>query len=381
VLAQGKGKGTISESGLGFRSFASAARPTSRDRCVPETVRRCSRGANFLHDKWLKDRSQVEDSLRSRRSPTSRKLFKGALGSHGKLVNQGETDFQGRKPSRSRTRRTGASSTSRRPEPRIRSAPSKAARPRTRSRSTTGTTPFRSAHRKAPSTSASSAADARPVRSRLPDARGACSRLRREFRRQPTAKRGRPAYRSTTTRNLPQRAQVPCTSPAPSRTPQEASPSTSCSEQSQRRAPWRRTRLGPTSPASATPRICERAPTSGVGSPAPRQRSYCTTSGSKAPQTKQPFAAFAQFMSINALISDAFKGHGKLTNLGERHVQGAEGGRDQGLEGREHLLRRGDGQAVPRRCQRRRLDQLHRLEQTGVGHRAKGAVNIGSLGG
>lgn len=42
----------------------------------------------------------------------------------------------------------------------------------------------------------------------------------------------------------------------------------------------------------------------------------------KGSATKQPFAAFAQFMSIDALVSDAFKGHGKLTNLGERTYKG-----------------------------------------------------------
>ncbi len=42
----------------------------------------------------------------------------------------------------------------------------------------------------------------------------------------------------------------------------------------------------------------------------------------KGSATKQPFVAFAQFMSINALVSDAFKGHGKLTNLGERTYKG-----------------------------------------------------------
>ena len=37
---------------------------------------------------------------------------------------------------------------------------------------------------------------------------------------------------------------------------------------------------------------------------------------------KQPFSAFAQFLSIDALLGEAFKGHGKLTNLGERTYEG-----------------------------------------------------------
>jgi hypothetical protein len=38
--------------------------------------------------------------------------------------------------------------------------------------------------------------------------------------------------------------------------------------------------------------------------------------------TKQPFAAFAKFMSITGLVGDAFKNHGKLTNLGEKTYKG-----------------------------------------------------------
>lgn len=42
----------------------------------------------------------------------------------------------------------------------------------------------------------------------------------------------------------------------------------------------------------------------------------------KGSATKQPFVAFAKFMSIDGLVNDAFKGQGKLTNLGERMYQG-----------------------------------------------------------
>jgi hypothetical protein len=42
----------------------------------------------------------------------------------------------------------------------------------------------------------------------------------------------------------------------------------------------------------------------------------------KGPATKQPFVAFAQFMSIDALVREAFKGHGKLRNLGVRTYKG-----------------------------------------------------------
>ena len=42
----------------------------------------------------------------------------------------------------------------------------------------------------------------------------------------------------------------------------------------------------------------------------------------KGSATKQPFSAFAKFMSIDALIGDAFTKHGKLQNLGERTYKG-----------------------------------------------------------
>jgi hypothetical protein len=38
--------------------------------------------------------------------------------------------------------------------------------------------------------------------------------------------------------------------------------------------------------------------------------------------TKQPFIAFAKFMSVSGLISDALKQHGKLTNLGAKTYKG-----------------------------------------------------------
>ena len=38
--------------------------------------------------------------------------------------------------------------------------------------------------------------------------------------------------------------------------------------------------------------------------------------------TKQPFIAFAKFMSVTGLISDALKQHGTLTNLGEQTYKG-----------------------------------------------------------
>jgi hypothetical protein len=42
----------------------------------------------------------------------------------------------------------------------------------------------------------------------------------------------------------------------------------------------------------------------------------------KGSATKQPFAAFARFMSITGLLNVAFSSHGKLTNLGEKTYKG-----------------------------------------------------------
>lgn len=97
VIAQGKGKGTISESGVGFQivRIGDAAYIKGSDAFLKQFAGAAA--AQLLHDKWLK--GSVASGKLSALAPLTdiTKLFKGALGSHGKLVNQGETDFQGEK--------------------------------------------------------------------------------------------------------------------------------------------------------------------------------------------------------------------------------------------------------------------------------------------
>lgn len=97
VIAQGKGKGTISESGVGFQivRIGDAAYIKGSDAFLKQFAGAAA--AQLLHDKWLK--GSVASGRLSALAPLTdiTKLFKGALGSHGKLVNQGETDFQGEK--------------------------------------------------------------------------------------------------------------------------------------------------------------------------------------------------------------------------------------------------------------------------------------------
>lgn len=96
-VANGKGKGHLEESGLGFdivrigdvvyikggsgflKKFAGAG------------------AAALLHDKWLKG-SATTGQLASLASLTDKKqFFQGVLGQHGKVENKGETDYHGTK--------------------------------------------------------------------------------------------------------------------------------------------------------------------------------------------------------------------------------------------------------------------------------------------
>jgi len=117
----------------------------------------------------------------------------------------------------------------------------------------------------------------------------------------------------------------------------------------------------PTSPASATPAYM-RASTDFWRRFGRRRGSAATAhKWLKGSATKQPFAASPSFMSINALISDAFKGHGKLTNLGERTYKGQKVVAIKDSK-TEHLLPSRDGQAGTPSLPAAALDQLHRLE-------------------
>jgi len=97
VLAQRMGKGTMSESGLSFQiiRIGNAAYIKGSDAFLKQFAGAAA--AQLFHDKWLKG-SVATGSLRALAPLTDlTTFFKGALGNHGKLVNEGETDFQGQK--------------------------------------------------------------------------------------------------------------------------------------------------------------------------------------------------------------------------------------------------------------------------------------------
>jgi hypothetical protein len=97
VLAQVKGKGTMSSSGLSFQiiRIGNAAYIKGSDAFLRQFAGAAA--AQLFHDKWLKG-SVTSGSLRALVPLTDiTKLFKGAFGNHGKLVNEGEADFQGQK--------------------------------------------------------------------------------------------------------------------------------------------------------------------------------------------------------------------------------------------------------------------------------------------
>jgi hypothetical protein len=97
VLAKGKAKGSMSESGLGFRivRVGNAVYIKGTDAFLKQFAGGAA--AQLLHDKWLKG-SVASGRLASLAPLTDiKKLFNGAFGTHGKLANDGETDFQGQK--------------------------------------------------------------------------------------------------------------------------------------------------------------------------------------------------------------------------------------------------------------------------------------------
>ena len=97
VLEHEKGKGTMSESGLSFHivRIGGDAYIKGSDEFLKQFAGAAA--AQLFHDKWLKG-SITTGNLKALAPLTDiTKLFKGALGSHGKLVNEGETDFQGQK--------------------------------------------------------------------------------------------------------------------------------------------------------------------------------------------------------------------------------------------------------------------------------------------
>jgi len=135
------GMGTMSESGLKFEIIRVGDKAYIKGSDAFLRKFAGAAGAQLLRGKWLQGSATTGDLAALAPLTDITKLFNGALGSHGKLENGGETDVQGPgRSSQSRTRQRAERSTSPRPARPTRSR-SWAARTGARSRSTTGTTP------------------------------------------------------------------------------------------------------------------------------------------------------------------------------------------------------------------------------------------------
>jgi len=97
VLAQGKGKGTMAESGLSFEiiRIGNDAYIKGSDAFLKQFAG--AGAAQLFHNKWLK--GPLGTGALSSLAPLTdiAKLFTGAFGTHGKLVNKGETTYHGQK--------------------------------------------------------------------------------------------------------------------------------------------------------------------------------------------------------------------------------------------------------------------------------------------
>jgi len=97
VLAHGKGKGTMAESGLSFEivRIGDAAYIKGTDAFLRQFAGAAA--AQLFHDKWLK--GPISSGALASLAPLTdiTKLFNGAFGTHGKLANKGETTFDGQK--------------------------------------------------------------------------------------------------------------------------------------------------------------------------------------------------------------------------------------------------------------------------------------------
>ena len=91
------GKGTMSESGLGFEIVRVG--DTAYIRGSDAFLRKFAgpAAAQLLQGKWLKGSTTSGDLAALAPLTEIEKLFNGALASHGKLANKGETEYEGQK--------------------------------------------------------------------------------------------------------------------------------------------------------------------------------------------------------------------------------------------------------------------------------------------
>ena len=97
IVRGGGGKGTMTESGLQFEIVRVVDTAYIRGSDAFLRAFAGSAAAQLLHGKWLKG-SATSGNLRALAPLTDIvKLFNSALGSHGKLRNNGETEYKGQK--------------------------------------------------------------------------------------------------------------------------------------------------------------------------------------------------------------------------------------------------------------------------------------------
>ena len=96
-VGNGKGKGHLEESGLGFDVVRIGGVVYIKGGSAFLTKFAGAGAAALLHDRWLKG-SATTGQLASLASLTDKKqFFEGVLGQHGKVENKGETDYHGTK--------------------------------------------------------------------------------------------------------------------------------------------------------------------------------------------------------------------------------------------------------------------------------------------
>ena len=97
IVKDAGGQGTMSEAGLKFEIIRVGNKAYIKGSDAFLRKFAGAAGAQLLHGKWLQGSATTGDLAALAPLTDIGKLFNGALGSHGKLVNKGETTFRGRK--------------------------------------------------------------------------------------------------------------------------------------------------------------------------------------------------------------------------------------------------------------------------------------------
>lgn len=97
IVKDAGGQGTMSESGLKFEIIRVGNKAYIKGSDAFLRKFAGAAGAQLLHGKWLQGSATAGDLAALAPLTDIGKLFNGALGSHGKLENKGETTFKGQK--------------------------------------------------------------------------------------------------------------------------------------------------------------------------------------------------------------------------------------------------------------------------------------------